>query len=328
DRFRTQESAGVCGDVDKIHQITGSPGKDTSSGQKQGRPGNKGSLEDWAKQYPAVWVVTMKQFREEEVRENFKPDDIKRVGMRPKGGVRKYYAVIGYRDADRGGAVGVRLQEVGKRARPGMTEEGHAPADKTSSYSLLKGKEPQGRHDSGEEGQSPIQSSADHTDYQCDRVCLVYLEVPQELRVDVELISAQQPTRAMRKLKATIDPGAGRTYLCVEPADCPLPTKEIMRWAQLADGSKTSIVKAAEVHLTLSFADGNSVSIGPIEVGLLPTGSAGEASMLIGRDVGKLVGLRVDLASGKVTCEASGHVETEGAVDHDGVDLIRYVESE
>ncbi|EER13187.1 hypothetical protein Pmar_PMAR020778 [Perkinsus marinus ATCC 50983] len=109
DRCRTQEAAGTGIETDKVHQVTSSPEKDARSGQKQerqeGRQDSKGSLEAWAKQYPSVWVVTMKQFDEGEVKGNFKPDDIKRVGMRPKGGVRKHYAVIAYKDADRGGAV-------------------------------------------------------------------------------------------------------------------------------------------------------------------------------------------------------------------------------
>ncbi|KAF4647839.1 hypothetical protein FOL47_004066, partial [Perkinsus chesapeaki] len=93
-------------------------------------------------------------------------------------------------------------------------------------------------------------------------------------------------------------------------------------------GSKTSIVKAAVVQVCLRFQDGKSVSVGPIEVGLLPTGSESSASMLIGRDVGKLIGLRVDLATGQVTCEASGDICLEETMDQDAIDLIRYMETE
>ncbi|KAF4648169.1 hypothetical protein FOL47_003644, partial [Perkinsus chesapeaki] len=62
DQCRTQESAGIGRDSDKVYQLA-DPVSNRSQSHKEHY--NKGSLEEWAKQFASVWVVTMRSFKEE-----------------------------------------------------------------------------------------------------------------------------------------------------------------------------------------------------------------------------------------------------------------------
>ncbi|KAF4646578.1 hypothetical protein FOL47_005981, partial [Perkinsus chesapeaki] len=153
---------------------------------------------------------------------------------------RRFYGIIAYKDADRGQKMVKQVLKANEgtdlfRAR----EFANEPTSNIRSGVALSAQSVELRE---------VRDRAEASEGSCDRVCLVHLEVPEELRVDADVISSQLPTKSMRDLKAIVDPGAGRSYLCTGGKDCVLPTKEIMRWARLADGSKTSIVKAAVVQ--------------------------------------------------------------------------------
>ncbi|KAF4648607.1 hypothetical protein FOL47_002991, partial [Perkinsus chesapeaki] len=161
--------------------------------------------------------------------------------------------------------------------------------------------------------------------------------VPAELQVRTDVVSAVDPKHRILGIKGTIDPGAGRTYLCL-PKDRAsrqrsIPTTKVSKWAKLADGSRTAITEEAEVYLTL-WLEGESITAAPHMVRVLYSEHVEDrAGLLIGRDIGSRVRLKLDLATGTVSRSKGGALsdtraepEEQGGDSAEAIDVIRYMQ--
>ncbi|KAF4712420.1 hypothetical protein FOZ63_001675, partial [Perkinsus olseni] len=191
------------------------PGKGAAS---SARP-PKQSLESWARGFKASFVVTVRQLDEQEIKSTFQPDDWKPLRSKGKGQGQRFGrvvgAVVGYNDEAKGKAVIAKVGEDAQlkekfRVRPfAFKDQGN---DKGRIREEEKGV-------AGEEVE--------------DKVCLIYLEVPVELQVRTDVVSAVDPKYRIQGVK---DQGARK---CI-------PTTRVAKWAKLADGSRTAITEEAE----------------------------------------------------------------------------------
>ncbi|KAF4647246.1 hypothetical protein FOZ61_004439, partial [Perkinsus olseni] len=159
-------------------QVSGTGGAPPGKGAASSTRPPKQSLESWARGFKASFVVTVRQLDEQEIKSTFQPDDWKPLRSKGKGQDQRFGrvvgAVVGYNDEAKGKAV---IAKVGEDAQ--LKEKFRVRPFAFKDQGNDKGRIEEEKGVAREEVE--------------DKVCLIYLEVPVELQVRTDVVSAVDP---------------------------------------------------------------------------------------------------------------------------------------